>query len=210
MKIKKLKRGSEKLSKEKARIIAHLIGDGALYKTNHDYVLKYEVSDKELLERFEMDIIEVYGLKPNWEINLSGKTGRPIQFVRLRSKLAFEDLVKYASYTSKDWHIKKYILNAKKTVKREFLKALFDDEGSVIPYGKLPIVRLYSINRTGLIQIQKLLDDFSIKSKIVGGFGSKRNVYAVVIKDVIIFYKKIGFNLKRKNKRLREAIGNKR
>ena len=98
MRIKKLKYGFQKLTKEKARIIAHLIGDGAHYITKHDYVLKYEVRDEESLRQFNDDIIKVYGLEPSWEWNTSGITGEPIKFVRLRSKLVYEDLLAYASY----------------------------------------------------------------------------------------------------------------
>ncbi len=43
MRIKKLKSGFEKLTKEKARLIGHLIGDGCVYKTGSDYNIKYEV-----------------------------------------------------------------------------------------------------------------------------------------------------------------------
>jgi len=123
MRIKKLKKGFEKLTKEKARLIAHLIGDGAHYITKHDYNLKYEVRDEESLKQFNDDIIKVYGLEPSWEWNTSGITGKPIKFVRLRSKLAFEDLLRYATYYSKDWQLKPLLLNASKKIKKEFLMA---------------------------------------------------------------------------------------
>ena len=64
MKTKQLKPGYEKLTSAKARIIAHLIGDGAHFKTNSDYVMKYEVRDIESLQQFNDDLIEVYGLNP--------------------------------------------------------------------------------------------------------------------------------------------------
>lgn len=47
-----------------------------------------------------------------------------------------------------------------------------------------------------------MLLDFKIESKIDSGFGSKRNVYGLVIKDIDSFRKKIGFNLKRKMDKL--------
>ncbi|MBR9691300.1 hypothetical protein GOV06_00790 [Candidatus Woesearchaeota archaeon] len=208
MRIKKLKPGFEKLTKEKARIIAHLIGDGAHYKTNHEYVLKYEVKDEESLKQFDKDIIQVYGLKPSWEWNTSGITGKPIKFVRLRSKLAFEDLLKYSTYFSKDWKLNQLLISSSKEIKVEFLRALFDDEGSIIPYKK-PIIRLYSINLKGLKQIQNILElDFRIKSKMIPGFGFKRNVYGLVITDLIPFNEQIGFNLRRKQNKLGKAINN--
>jgi intein/homing endonuclease len=195
VKIKKLKPGFEGLTKEKARIIAHLIGDGALYKTNHDYVLKYEVVDKYSLDKFRDDVVSVYGLSPSFGFNVSGKTGKDIPFFRLRSKLAFEDLMRYVNYYSKDWILKPLFLDSSKEIKVEFLRALFDDEGSVIPKGKSSLVRLYSINVEGLEQVKKILLDFGIVSKMVGGFGCKRNVYALVIKDLKYFSNKIGFGL---------------
>ena len=105
MRIKKLKYGFEKLTKEKARIIAHSIGDGCVYKSNHDYNIKYEVVDCELLESFEQDMLKVYGLKLTKGFNPSGKTDRLIPYIRLRSKLVFEDLMRYATYLSKDWEM---------------------------------------------------------------------------------------------------------
>tara|TARA_Y100000310_G_C20172034_1_gene574125 strand:- start:31 stop:483 length:453 start_codon:yes stop_codon:yes gene_type:complete len=119
MRIKKPKKGFRKLTKAKARLIAHLIGDGAHYKTKHDYVLKYEVRDEESLQQFNDDIISVYGLKPSWEWNKSGITGVPIKFVRLRAKLAFEDLLRYSTYYSKDWELKPLMLNASIQIKNK-------------------------------------------------------------------------------------------
>lgn len=120
MRIKKLKKDFEKLTKEKARIIAHLIGDGAHFKSNHDYNLKYEVSDIELLKSFETDLIKVYGLRPTKGYNKSGKTGKLIPFVRSRSKLAFYDLLRYATYFSKDWKIKPLLINSSNIIRKEF------------------------------------------------------------------------------------------
>lgn len=206
MRIKKLKPGFEKLTKEKARIIAHLIADGCAFISKHDYNMKYEVSDRELLSSFEKDMIKVYGLDLIKGYNPSGKTGKPIPFVRLRSKLAYKDLIKYAAYFSKDWRIKDKVLNSSRGIKREFLRSFFDDEGSVVKQGNYGIIRLYSINLEGLKQIQKMLNEFEINSKIDAGFGLKRNVSAVVIKDLKQFQKKIGFNLKRKQEKLEGLI----
>jgi intein/homing endonuclease len=207
MRIKKLKKDFEKLTKEKARLIAHLIGDGAYYVTDHAYNLKYEVRDEESLKEFNDDVIKVYGLEPSWFWNTSGKTGKLIKFVLLRSKLAFEDLLRYATtYFSKDWHIKSSILNSPKSIKREFLRSFSDDEGSVFKQHNKGIIRIYSINLNGLKQIQKMLMEFKILSKISPGYGLKRNVYGLVIYDIKLFGDQIGFNLKRKQEKLESFI----
>jgi len=76
VRLKKIRKGSEKLTKEKARVIAHLIGDGNISKSRHDYYMKYEVVDKELLDSFEKDLMKIYGLKLTQGRNPSGKTGK--------------------------------------------------------------------------------------------------------------------------------------
>lgn len=207
MRIKIPKKGYKKLTKEKARIIAHLIGDGTCCKVKHDYNIQYEVKDKESLVQFHEDLISVYGLIPSWGQNPSGITGQMIKRVRLRSKLAFEDLEKYASYYSKNWEIKQPILDSTIEIKKEFLKALFDDEGSIFKVKYSKILRLYSINLDGLKQIQDmLLKEFNIESKITPGYGLKRNVYGLIVKDLKLFKEKVGFNLTRKQERLLQLI----
>jgi len=204
MTLKKLKENSHELSPAKARIIARCIGDGAVYKNRNNYTIKYEVKDISLLKQFERDILAVYGLKVSWFKNYSGKTGELLNFVNLNSKLAYKDLHKYSSsYFSNKWTLPKQIKKANKTIIIEFLKALFDDEGSVIN-SKNKEIRLYSINRKGLIQINTLLASLSIECKINGTYGSKKNVYAIIIRGENIrkYALKIGFNSKEKQRKL--------
>jgi len=205
MRIKNLKSGYEILTKEKARLIAHLIGDGCVYKCRTDYNIKYEVTDTDLLEQFEKDLISVYGLKPTKGLNPSGKTGKLIPYVRLRAKRAYDDLVTYCNFFSDKWKVPSPIFDAGKEIKIEFLKALFDDEGTVI--SKEKEIRLYSINLLGLEQIQEILHEFNISSKIRNGYGQKRNVYGLVVKkDIIIFKQILGFNCIRKQNKLNELF----
>ena len=206
MGIKIPKEGHKKLTNKKARIIAHLIGDGAHYKNKTNYSMKYEVSDEELLNSFHEDLYNTYGLKPSWYWNTSGKTGKKIRFVNLNSKIVFEDLLRYSTYFSKNWKIKKLILKSRKQIKKEFLKAIYDDEGSIFKVKGKPILRLYSINLNGLKQIQKMLIEFNLQSKITPGYGLKRNVHGLIIKDIKKFYNQLGFNLKRKQDRLKNYL----
>ena len=95
------------------------------------------------------------------------------------------------------------IMDAESGLLREFLRALFDDEGSVKSKYE---IGLYSINKSGLIQIQELLNRFKINSRICPGYGQNRNVYAIIIRDFIQFHNNIGFSLKRKQKKLMKYI----
>ena len=210
MKIHKIKPGHRKLTQAKARLIGHLIGDGCVYKSVTNYNIKYDNMDYELLEMFMSDFFEVYGLIAKLGYKASGKTGRLMPFVKVRSIRAFKDLRKYCSYYSSEWNVPKQMFNTKRSIQREFLVALFDDEGSVIPIGKKAILRLYSINLTGLKQVQILLELFGISSNIVAGFGHKRNVFAITIKDVKLFKKKINFYCIRKQNNLARYVKEKR
>ncbi len=214
MNIKQIKMNSNLLSLQKARIIARLMADGCVFKTRHNYVMKYEVKDTASLKSFEKDIFDVYGLKMNWGFNPSGKTGQSIPFVKLLSKNVYDDLLKYGNYYSHNWSVPKEIINSSKDIKIEFLRSFYDDEGSVIKSKKSKYVevRLYSINKNGLIQISNLLKEFWINFRIVSGYGLKRNVYAVVVSkknEVKLFAKIINFNLKRKQEKLFNALNNK-
>ncbi|MBU0460679.1 MAG: hypothetical protein KJ597_04815 [Nanoarchaeota archaeon] len=206
MRIKNLKPGFERLTNAKARLIAHLIGDGCVYKCRTDYNIKYDNIDSELLNQFVKDFNDVYGYKITIAFKPSGKTGLPLPYLRFRSKLIYEDLKSYCEYASAVWFVPKQILNNSKNIQKEFLKALFDDEGSVIPYGKTAILRLYSINLKGLKEIQELLQNFNFDSVIVVGFGCKRNVYGLTIKDISNFHHKIGFYCIRKQKKLLKYV----
>ena len=207
MKIHKVKQTHRKLNNAKARLIGHLIGDGCVYQSKTNYNIKYQVIDEDLLDQFENDFIEIYGLTPMKGTKQSGKTKRMVPFIHIRSKKAFMDLLRYCdSYYSNQWRVPSQIMNATKKIQKEFLKALYDDEGSVIPTRKTAELRLYSINYEGLIQIEELLQNFNISTRMRGGYGMKRNVYAIITKDLQVFHKKIGFHCARKQEKLRKYM----
>jgi len=200
-----IKKQNLKMTSAKARIIARLMGDGSIYPSK--YTIKYEVKDLESLSNFSIDIKNVYGLDIKHGYNPSGFTGKPIPFVRVRSKKAYYDLMRYGPYDSHNWRAPDAILNASDDIKKEFLKALFDDEGTV--HTSKRIVKLYSVNLSGLMQIQSLVQEFGIRSRIYAGYGCKRNVYGLVIvgmENLMKFANEIGFGLMRKMDKLLEIL----
>jgi len=201
--LKPIKNQLQDLTPAKARIIARLKGDGAIFRSGTNYIIKYEVKDREQLKSFENDIKEVFGLDMKWLKHRSGITGKLLDLVRLRSKLAFEDLSKFGKFRSENWNIPEEIFKSSAEVKKEFIKAMFDDEGTVIIRDRE--IRLYSINKKGLKQIAKLLIEYNIKPKLKAGYGEIRNVFALVIKGVEAlsnFTHNIGFGLERKQMKL--------
>jgi intein/homing endonuclease len=201
--LKPIKNQLQKLTPAKARIIARLKGDGAIFRSGTNYIIKYEVKDTEQLKSFENDIKEVFGLDMKWLKHRSGITGKLLDLVWLRSKLAFEDLNKFGKFRSENWNIPEEIFRSSSEVKREFIKAMFDDEGTVIVRDEE--VRMYSTNKKGLEQMAKLLVEYDIKPKLKAGYGKGRNVFALVIKGVDAlsnFTCNIGFGLERKQMKL--------
>ncbi len=206
VRIKHIKPQSEVLTEAKARLIAHLIGDGCVYKCRTDYNIKYDIIDLEVLYQFQDDFRKVYGLESSITWKPSGKTEKLCPYVRIRAKKAYEDLLRYTQYGSFVWSVPKEITSASMNIQKEFLKALFDDEGSVIPIGKKAVVRLYSTNEKGLLQIQEMMQKFGFESNIKAGYGCKRNVFGLVIKDIQFYYEKIGFYCLRKQKKLEKYV----
>lgn len=205
--LKPIKQQREPLSEAKARIIANLKADGAIWKSGTNYVMKYQVCDSAQLNRFANDLESVYGLDTSRDTHNSGITGRPVEFVYLRSKLAFEDLQKFGPFRSENWRVPKQIRDSSKQIKAAFLMAFFDDEGSVIKSDKT--IRLYSINRKGLEEIACLLEEFGIRWRLGKGYGARRNVYAIVIRgleNIRRFSESIGFGVGKKKDKLKSML----
>lgn len=205
--LKPIRMQNEFISEAKARIIANLKADGAIWKSGTNYVIKYEVGNKEQLNRFKKDLENIYGISTKIILHNSGFTGKPFEAVYLRSKLVFEDLQNFGKYRSKNWDIPNEIMNSSMKIKAAFLRAFFDDEGSPIVSSKE--VRLYSINSNGLKEIANILNEFGIGTCIKKGYGAKRNVYAIIIRgkeNLLKFSKNIGFDIDYKKRKLNEII----
>ncbi len=198
MRIHPLKLGHERLTPAKARIIAHLIGDGCACRSGSDYHIKYASNDEALLEQFSKDMCFAYGLRTKRYLERSGKTGKPLPLVHARSKRAFLDLMQYSSFYSREWIVPADIQQGNPEIRRAFLQAFFDDEGTAFLVKGRLMIRAYSINKPGLIAVQRMLSDCRIETRLRSGFGMRRNVYGIEIIDQERFAARIGFSLKRK------------
>lgn len=110
------------ISKELARCIAHVCGDGYLGKK----YIRYANKNEELLIEFAIDIKACFGnIYLYWGI---GNSGTP--FIQFHNKKINTVFLKFIpSYKSKDIFIPSIIKNSNIHVKKEFLRAFFDDEG---------------------------------------------------------------------------------
>lgn len=198
MRIKPIKMQPLQLIPAKARIIARLKADGAIFvppRHRTEYCIQCASSDMNKLHQFSDDLKGVYGLDVELQWHRSGKKpSKLLPQIRVRSKLAFMDLQKYGPFGSRKWRVPREITRASRKIQAEFLRTFFEDEGSVIVREKE--VRLYSINFDSLEELLVLLRNFGIKGKLKKGFGAKRNVFAIVIEgknNLAIFKKEINF-----------------
>ncbi len=205
------------LSKEEARLIAHISADGSIYTynakrspsdlKNHKrknifrviYGIDYYNTQKYLLEQFIKDVKKAYGIRAYKKNNDS---------VHFSGKWIFERAKKLGAGKSFDWFISDEILNAKKEISREWIKAFFDDEAHVELRNFTIVVN--SVNKKGLKQIRILLKRFNIKKVSITGpyYTRKFPIYRLIIlkEDVERYKVYIGFYHKKKINDLNELL----
>ena len=171
-------------------LIAHFMFDGEIQ--THSCI--YHNRSNALIDRVSFLIEKVFNLRSyNW---LNRETG-----VR-RISYHYVELADYMK--NKAQELKRYIKNASSLEKKIFLQAFFDDEGSVGFEKKRNKRRIrgYQHNLEILKLVQKLLNDFNIKSKIDEKYKEiviSRKPNLIKFRDKINFSKGIYVNPNRKN-----------
>lgn len=163
---KRIKNQLSYLTLIKVRIIAHLLFDGTLYKSGYHYFIRYINASKDLIDQFASDIKETYGVLPTSLEISKNKKGFSCYKITFKSKLIFEDLQKYfTSYSTSNESIfiPKKIIKADKKIKLEFLKAFFEDEGSISFKGRI----MGDLKSEKIIkQIVELLKEFGLEFRL--------------------------------------------
>jgi len=203
---------SKKLSLEKAYILGVLCGDGFLtYNSSKSmYQIGLSAVDKEFVNEFRNNLLQVYRLNPTKEVYISKISNWNNQSkTRLCSREACEDLLYYGKFGVKKWRVPEQIKRADLDIKSQFIKGFFDSEGNVDEKSKR--VRIFSINRDGLEGIQALLDNFGIRSKIHyrNNKRPRSTSYKLSIQDrksIELFDKYINFIIVRKKNRLKWIV----
>lgn len=173
-------------TKELISLVAHFILDGEIQ--THSCI--YNNRNVALIDSVKFLMKKMFNLQPyDW---LNKKTGVH------RISYHYVELADYMREKAQE--LKKYIRTASLPEKKTFLKAFFDDEGSVHFDKKL--VRGFQHNLEILKLIQDLLKDFDIKSKIDNKYQEiivSRKANIIKFRDEINFSKKVFINPDRKN-----------
>jgi len=174
----KVKERSRLMTKARARLVAHLLGDGGIYENE----ICYKNTEPFLVEQFIKDFQTVYGVnawRRYWDGNKFG-TGSGIVEVA-------HDLYRYRKIKG----IHPEIIGAGRQVQREFIRAFADDEGGPISRNR---VRITSTNWSYLNGISKMLANFGIVSVINGAYHRGEYLLDVNRKESVVEYiRRIGF-----------------
>lgn len=182
-------------SKEKARIIGFIMGDGSITfddsssKGNH-HDLRFYPDNIDVANIFINDFEKLYLKKPNL------RKLKNYFILHVSSKPAWEDLKKFGDLSSLKWKFPKGL--SSKEEKIEWLKAIFDCEAYVSI--KKKNISFQTVSKRGIVSVQNLLKEFEIDSKI---YNYKRKnpkwntnylLFILGKENIYKFKQKIGFN----------------
>lgn len=179
--IKRIKPQDKNLSLRKTRILSHIMFDGTIYKSNaYHSVIRYINSSKELIEQFAKDVLEVYGLKPSAFEEIKGKH-LPIYKVGFYSKEMFNDVLKFSpsySTSKEETEIPAEIVNGDTNLRIEFLKAFWEDEGSISSTGRI----MGDLKSKKVInQLIKLHEELELKFKLTKYLDKNGFIYKIYL-----------------------------
>ncbi|MCX5695714.1 MAG: hypothetical protein NTW18_03485 [Candidatus Omnitrophica bacterium] len=187
-----------KITSALARVHAHVCGDGNLFqrreKDAYGYMgiykpnsyrfrfgVQYTNFNQRLIREFIRDSKSTFGLKPYFRNNC----------VTVKSKDVWRLMKDLGGGKSREWFISPKIMKAKKEVKKNWIKAFFDDEACFNARG---MIRVRSVNRKGIIQLKRMLSEF-VPSHItpIRNYYPDHSVYLNINKiDAGKFFSQIG------------------
>lgn len=185
---------------EEARIAAHVCSDGWMstyvekeslqivngrryHRNRRRYEVGYCNTNKKLLEEFSKDVLGIY------KITVRKRKSTDLLF---KSKRVYSRIKELGGGNTLGWRIGNEILESEKIVKIFWLRAFFDDEGTVDRTNF--VVRVKSMNIAGLNQARYLMTAVDVPSRITGPNCDDSWYLTVSRRDLMRFKKTIGFN----------------
>ncbi len=207
------------ITPEFARLHAHICGDGCLFKvkTNRSkkelikhprkntvrnrFHLSYCNTNKVLIESFIQDLKIAFD---RVGVFVPSKNQVDVQAKWLYGLFKF-----FGAGKSKEWFIPNKIISASNKVKAQWLKAFFDDEAYISLSRKRIVLNV--VNNNGLKQIQSLLKDLNIVSRLNVPYYCREfySYHLTIYKNSLVTYSNlIGFNHPKKKNHLFKIVKN--
>lgn len=201
-----------KLNPKLANLLGHLIGDGSEKSNNcFTYANKQkeivdEVMDdvKSVFGEIQLNIIQESGEKIKKNENKTYRWSYKIYIVRIPTIIWLIIKQFCKSFDSKSAVIPVSIWKGNKNIKASFLRALFDDEGSV--YVKEKKIKIKLTNKKLIQQIKRLLGQLSIECGRIQKDGKNCLINICGFRDIKIFSELIGFTHTIKMSRLNDLL----
>ncbi|MEF8786603.1 MAG: LAGLIDADG family homing endonuclease, partial [Haloarculaceae archaeon] len=223
-------------SAEEGRVLGWLVGDGHLKDGEERAVLNFYDEDAEVSEQFASDVNDIVrepSGNADYEVGVNevsrGDDYRGMQAIeqRIRSTRLYE-IAEEVGLTEEKLQVPDVVMRGSEEMARGYLRALFTADGSVQGNVEKGVsVRLASVDSDFLTEVQQLLLNFGIASKLYeerkesgttelpDGHGGTKEYETegfhelVVVKDNLIrFQEEIGFLLDYKNETLGERVSN--
>lgn len=203
-------------SAELAALIGHVMGDGTIDSYGS---FEYANKDYTLIEKIKEYVYRVFNCTTYREIKVRKPNGIVFKLIypavigRLLKKAGAPQGRKVIQV----FDVPQWIKDSDYKIKSEFLRALFDDDGSVEKHGMITFTNskrknLRKYHDIYINSILSLLRDFGINSQARfvdrddGNF--KADIRITNLNNLEKFYKVIGFNQKERRSRLEEILLN--
>jgi len=200
------------MSPKEARIAAHVCSDGWMtsyieknclqivkgrkyHRDRKRYEIGYCNTNEKLLRDFSTDILEIYNIKVR---------KRKTTDLVFKSKRVYLRIKELGGGNTRGWSIGKEIIKSTKKVKKFWLRAFFDDEGTVDKTNF--VVRVKSMNNEGLVQTKQLMHTINVPSRITGPNCDNSWYLTISRRDLDKFKNEIGFEHPKKKNLLNKII----
>jgi len=149
---------------ELAYVLGVLCGDGYI---NSQYVIGLHTTDEEFATVFHRMIYAWSKIRPFWREGWQEIRGKMYYYynVGIQAKSAHKFLTRTEQYGCYTWAVPKIVTN-EPIMLGGFLSGWFDSEGNVYKYKFHRKIRGFSVNFSGLKQIQELLTKSGIKANV--------------------------------------------
>ncbi|HUS51303.1 MAG TPA: LAGLIDADG family homing endonuclease [Candidatus Paceibacterota bacterium] len=197
------------INKDFIEVLGHICGDGTIIRKNPKKGIKlgYINSEPKLIESFQEKIKRIFGeIEANVQIRNGPRYRRKNYYLQYPSIISLFILSVFDYKTKDNMDLPDFIFNASKERKCAFLRALFDDEGSVSVRHKAITINLKPYNP--LKKVRELLIELGFNPSRIIESGRVNRIGIHRKDDILLFKKIIGFKYPLKEEKLDLIIKN--